>query len=80
MLEETGFDITPYLDPENYVEITLREQRIRLYIICGVAEESEFIPRTRKEISVSVMDIACIHVDPMSNSICMSTSKLLGIN
>jgi len=51
VLEETGFDITPYLEPENYIEITLREQRIRLYIICGVSEDSEFIPRTRKEIS-----------------------------
>jgi hypothetical protein len=51
-LEETGFDITPYLEPENYIEITLKEQRIRLYIICGVSEDSEFIPRTRKEISV----------------------------
>ncbi|KAM3581219.1 mRNA-decapping enzyme subunit 2 [Umbelopsis sp. WA50703] len=51
VLEETGFDITPYIEPQNFLEITLREQRIRLYIICGVPENSEFIPRTRKEIS-----------------------------
>ncbi|KAJ2960233.1 hypothetical protein NQZ79_g4438 [Umbelopsis isabellina] len=51
VLEETGFDITPYIEPQNFLETTLREQRIRLYIICGVPENSEFIPRTRKEIS-----------------------------
>lgn len=32
----------------------MREQRIRLYIIQGVPEDTQFIPRTRKEISVSV--------------------------
>jgi hypothetical protein len=31
----------------------MREQRIRLYIIQGVPEDTQFIPRTRKEISVS---------------------------
>lgn len=31
----------------------MREQRIRLYIIQGVPEDTLFIPRTRKEISVS---------------------------
>jgi hypothetical protein len=80
VLEETGFDITPYLEPENYIEITLREQRIRLYIICGVSEDSEFIPRTRKEISVcsSAVMNACFYGH--TNRITVSNSKSLGTN
>ncbi|KAI9254871.1 NUDIX hydrolase domain-like protein [Sporodiniella umbellata] len=51
VLEETGYDIGPLLKKTDYVELTMREQRIRLYIIQGVPETTEFIPRTRKEIS-----------------------------
>lgn len=53
MLEETGFDVGPYLKKPDYIELTMREQRIRLYIIQGVSEDTEFVPRTRKEISVN---------------------------
>lgn len=52
MLEETGYDIGPLLKKPDYIELTMREQRIRLYIIQGVPEDTLFIPRTRKEISV----------------------------
>lgn len=31
----------------------MREQRIRLYLVVGVPEDTEFNPQTRKEISVS---------------------------
>lgn len=52
VLEETGFDIGPLLKKSDYIELTMREQRIRLYIIQGVPEDTQFTPRTRKEISV----------------------------
>ncbi|TPX61252.1 hypothetical protein SpCBS45565_g07310 [Spizellomyces sp. 'palustris'] len=48
--EETGFDITPYLRVNEYVERTIKGQRIRLYILTGVPEATTFIPQTRKEI------------------------------
>lgn len=69
VLEETGYDLedqfpaaqlfpgyeeregatrTPY-----YVELIIKEQKIRLYFIPGVMENSYFETRTRKEISVS---------------------------
>ncbi|KAG0748246.1 hypothetical protein G6F57_007094 [Rhizopus arrhizus] len=51
VLEETGYDIGPLLKKTDYIELTMREQRIRLYIIQGVPEDTQFIPRTRKEIS-----------------------------
>ncbi|KAG1169020.1 hypothetical protein G6F70_008734 [Rhizopus microsporus] len=51
VLEETGFDIGPLLKKSDYIELTMREQRIRLYIIQGVPEDTQFTPRTRKEIS-----------------------------
>ncbi|CAG8500581.1 5284_t:CDS:2 [Acaulospora morrowiae] len=51
VLEETGYDISPLIKEQDYVELTIREQRIRLYIAVGVPENTEFCPRTRKEIS-----------------------------
>lgn len=51
-MEETGYDISPLIKEQDYVELTIREQRIRLYIVVGVSEDTEFCPKTRKEISV----------------------------
>ncbi|KAJ3172932.1 mRNA-decapping enzyme subunit 2 [Geranomyces variabilis] len=48
--EETGFDIGPYLRVNEYVERTIKGQRIRLYILTGVPEDTVFSPQTRKEI------------------------------
>lgn len=54
--EETGFDIREagLIKDENdvkYIEITMREQHMRLYVIRGVPKDFQFAPRTRKEIS-----------------------------
>ncbi|KAG0212763.1 mRNA-decapping enzyme subunit 2 [Mortierella sp. GBA30] len=49
--EETGFDVTEKIRDEDYVEQTIKDQRIRLYIIKGVPESTVFEPQTRKEIS-----------------------------
>ncbi|GAA6051562.1 hypothetical protein JCM3770_003473 [Rhodotorula araucariae] len=67
VLEETGFDLTSffppaqlhpsYIEPEGqervpyYVELVIREQKIRLYFVPGVSERTRFETRTRKEIS-----------------------------
>lgn len=54
--EETGFDLREaglIKDEENvkYIEITMREQHMRLYVFRGVPMDTQFSPRTRKEIS-----------------------------
>ncbi|PGH19416.1 hypothetical protein AJ80_03916 [Polytolypa hystricis UAMH7299] len=54
--EETGFDIREaglVQDEKNmkYIEIPMREQNMRLYVIRGVRKDTNFEPRTRKEIS-----------------------------
>jgi mRNA-decapping enzyme subunit 2 len=54
--EETGFDIREagLVKDENdvkFIEITMREQHMRLYIFRGVPTDTQFAPRTRKEIS-----------------------------
>lgn len=54
--EETGFDIKEaglVKDEKDvkFIEITMREQHMRLYVFRGVPRESHFEPRTRKEIS-----------------------------
>ncbi|KAI9678649.1 MAG: mRNA-decapping enzyme subunit 2 [Caeruleum heppii] len=54
--EETGYDITEAgLVKEEaemkYIEVTMKEQNMQLYVFRGVAMDTHFEPRTRKEIS-----------------------------
>ena len=54
--EETGYDIkaaglVSSEEETKYIEVTLREQHMRLYIFRGVPMDTQFEPRTRKEIS-----------------------------
>ena len=54
--EETGFDIQEAdlvgsEEDAKYIEITMREQHMRLYVFRGVPMDTRFEPRTRKEIS-----------------------------
>jgi len=54
--EETGYDLKAAgLVPEHgktkYIEVTMREQHMRLYVFRGVPMDTHFEPRTRKEIS-----------------------------
>ncbi|WZZ38270.1 hypothetical protein YC2023_034529 [Brassica napus] len=68
VLEETGFDISKLLKKEEYIEFTFRQQRLRLYIVAGVADDTAFAPQTKKEIS----EIAwhwVDHLQPASNEV-----------
>ena len=53
--EETGFDVREagLVDEDNMksIEVTMREQHMRLYVFRGVPRSTHFEPRTRKEIS-----------------------------
>lgn len=54
--EETGFDVREANlvkdeDSVKHIEITMREQHMRLYVFPGVPRDTYFEPRTRKEIS-----------------------------
>lgn len=54
--EETGFEIQEaglVKDEKEmkYIEVTMREQHMRLYVFRGVPMDTHFEPRTRKEIS-----------------------------
>ena len=55
--EETGFDIkgaglaSQNQDEQKFIEITMREQHMRLYVFRGAPMDFEYAPRTRKEIS-----------------------------
>ena len=52
VLEETGYDASALVNPEWYIEQTMRSQNMRLYIIPGVPSDTNFAPRTRNEIGV----------------------------
>ncbi|KAJ5107090.1 hypothetical protein N7456_003765 [Penicillium angulare] len=54
--EETGFDVREANlvqdeDAVKHIEISMREQHMRLYVFRGVPRDTYFEPRTRKEIS-----------------------------
>ncbi|KAG5639238.1 hypothetical protein H0H81_005312 [Sphagnurus paluster] len=51
VLEETGYNLAGQLDPENVIEMSIREQKISLFIVPGVPEDYPFKTKTRKEIS-----------------------------
>ncbi|KAJ8944900.1 hypothetical protein NQ318_012709 [Aromia moschata] len=50
VLEETGFDISHHLDPEEYLESIINDQLVRLYIIKNIPMSTKFSPKTRCEI------------------------------
>ena len=52
MYEETGFDISPLILPDAFLELQIKEQRVKLYIIPGVPTNTLMCPQTRKEISM----------------------------
>ncbi|KAF4349358.1 mRNA-decapping enzyme subunit 2 [Cannabis sativa] len=51
VLEETGFDITALINKDQYIELIFGQQRVRLYIVAGVKDDTAFAPLTKKEIS-----------------------------
>ncbi|KAL3819978.1 hypothetical protein ACJIZ3_005883 [Penstemon smallii] len=51
VLEETGFDVSKLLNIEEYIEMIFGQQRVRLYIVAGVKDDTSFAPQTKKEIS-----------------------------
>jgi len=61
VMEETGFDISSRLDPEEYLEQIINDQTVRLYLIQGVDETTVFQTNTRCEIK----DIKWFHLDSL---------------
>jgi 8-oxo-dGTP pyrophosphatase MutT (NUDIX family) len=51
VLEETGFDATGHIQPEDYIEHQVKGQTMRLYIARDVPADYMFETKTRKEIS-----------------------------
>lgn len=50
VLEETGYDISKKLVDDEYLQININDQTIRLYIITDVSKSIKFEPKTRREI------------------------------
>ncbi|CAH0553454.1 unnamed protein product [Brassicogethes aeneus] len=50
VLEETGFDISNYIDPNEFLESIINDQLVRLYIVRNVPLNTKFEPKTRCEI------------------------------
>ena len=55
VLEETGYNLAEEINPEEYINATVREQSISLFIVPGISEDYPFKTRTRKEIGVSLL-------------------------
>jgi ADP-ribose pyrophosphatase YjhB (NUDIX family) len=61
--EETGFNCSEHVNPQDYLELSVRQQTIRLYIATGVPEDVNFKTQTRKEIG----DIQWLPLDGLRN-------------
>ncbi|CAG7911329.1 unnamed protein product [Brassica rapa] len=68
VLEETGFDVSKLLKKEEYIEFTFRQQRVRLYVVAGVADDTSFAPLTKKGIS-EIAWHPLDHLQPASNEV-----------
>ncbi|KAJ6519808.1 Dcp2, box A domain-containing protein, partial [Mycena sanguinolenta] len=51
VLEETGYNLASQINKDDVIEMSIREQKISLYIVPGVPEDYPFKTKTRKEIS-----------------------------
>ncbi|CAL5331414.1 unnamed protein product [Camellia sinensis] len=51
VLEGIGFDVSKFLNKDDDIEMIFGQQRVRLYIIAGVKDDTAFAPLTKKEIS-----------------------------
>ena len=47
--------MSPYIRQNEYVERTINEQRIRLFIVAGIPTSTKFVTQTRKEIGVNLL-------------------------
>ncbi|KAF8640624.1 hypothetical protein AX17_000285 [Amanita inopinata Kibby_2008] len=51
VLEETGYNLAGKINPTDVIEMSIREQKISLFIVPGIPEDFPFKTKTRKEIS-----------------------------
>lgn len=74
VLEETGFDVGPLLEENEYLEQVINDQTVRLYLITGVPESTSFAPQTRCEIR----DLQWFEINtlPMNRSDMVCKNKL----
>lgn len=75
--EETGYDITELIVPNDYIEAVINYQYTRLYIVRNVSLQTQFSPRTRNEIKCC--DWFPIDSLPINKNDAISKTKL-GLN
>lgn len=80
VLEETGFDVSKFLNKDEYLEVIFGQQRVRLYIIAGVKDDTSFAPQTKKEISVcDSFDVFILKVFTIQPSHVLNTRVITNI-
>lgn len=72
--EETGFDITDLINPDDYIEAFINYQFTRLYIVRNIPLGTQFAPRTRNEIKCC--DWFRIDALPVNKNDAISKAKL----
>lgn len=68
--EETGFDCEGFAKKEHFVDMTMRDQNLKLFIVPGIPEDTVFECQTRKEISVSIPPIRALFFFPVVHCGC----------
>ncbi|KAK9477972.1 Dcp2, box A domain-containing protein [Lipomyces japonicus] len=76
VIEETGYDVTPLLNANEFITATVREQNLKLFVVRDVPLDTIFITQTRKEIS----KIAWVDLNSLPTYAKSSKRKVQGAN
>lgn len=76
VMEEIGFDLTEYIDENQYVERTIQGKNYKIFLVKGVPQEFRFKPHVRNEIE----KIEWRDFKKLTRSIFKSNSKYYLVN
>ena len=80
VFEETGFDIGDRIDAEQYLQTIINDQKVWLFLIPGVPDDTKFQPRTKNEIRdlrwFPVADLPASKKDPIKPSLGLGHNNL----
>lgn len=62
MEEETGFDLTGMVNPDDKIKTYISAQEVTMFIVPGIDEATEFETQTRHEIGVGWLSQASLRL------------------
>ena len=61
VFEETGYDITNKITPDEYLELAYEDMFVQLFIVHGISRKTIFQPQTKGEVKVCQQELKSRH-------------------